>query len=90
MTGSETQKLEIDMNGTISEVLALINDELLKRRVLVCTELAAGLPLVFGDRVQVRSASSAGILAARHIVRPATQPFREAPAGPRERKDHRR
>ena len=54
MTGSETQKLEMDMNGTIREVLALINDELLKRQVLVYTELAARLPPILGDRVQVQ------------------------------------
>ena len=54
MIRSETQKVETDMNGVIREVLALTNNELLKRQVLVRAELAAALPPVLGDRIQLQ------------------------------------
>jgi C4-dicarboxylate-specific signal transduction histidine kinase len=54
MTKSETQKVEIDMNCIIREVIALSRSELLKRQVTVHTELAAKLPKVVGDRVQLQ------------------------------------
>jgi PAS domain S-box-containing protein len=54
MTKSETQKVEVDMNGIIREVLALTRDELLKRQVSVYTAFTATLPPIFGDRVQLQ------------------------------------
>ena len=54
MIRSETRKVEMDINATIREVLALTNNELLKRQVLVRAELAATLPPVLGDRIQLQ------------------------------------
>ena len=54
MIRSETRKVEMDINATIREVLALTNSELLKRQVLVRAELAATLPPVLGDRIQLQ------------------------------------
>jgi signal transduction histidine kinase len=54
MTNSETEKVEVDMNGIVTEVLALTHNELLKGQVSVNTALAATLPPVFGDRVQLQ------------------------------------
>ncbi len=52
MIRSETRKVEMDINATIREVLALTNNELLKRQVLVRAELGATLLPVLGDRIQ--------------------------------------
>jgi PAS domain S-box-containing protein len=54
MTKNESQRIKLDMNGVVKEVLALSYSELLKRKVTVRTELAATLPSVFGDRVQLQ------------------------------------
>ena len=44
----------LDMNEVIREVLVLTNHEILKKRVSVRAELAAGLPAISGDRVQLQ------------------------------------
>jgi PAS domain S-box-containing protein len=54
MIRSETQKVDVDLNGIIRDILALIHNELLKRQVSVSMALAATLPPVFGDRVQLQ------------------------------------
>jgi PAS domain S-box-containing protein len=54
MTKSETQKAEMDLNDVVTEVLSLTHSELLRHRVSVHTALAATLPPVFGDRVQLQ------------------------------------
>jgi len=54
MTKSETQRAEIDMNGLVTEVLALTHNELLKGEVSAHTVLAPTLLPIFGDRVQLQ------------------------------------
>ena len=54
MIRSKPQKLELDMNSVVSEILALTHDEFIKRHILVSTELAEALPPVHGDRVQLQ------------------------------------
>ena len=54
MTRSETRRAEVDMNDVVREVLALTYNELLKRQVSTRTVLAAALPPVSGDPVQLR------------------------------------
>jgi two-component system sensor kinase FixL len=54
MTKSEVQKVEINMSDILSEVLALTDHELRARQVSVNSELAATLPPVLGDRVQLQ------------------------------------
>lgn len=44
----------VDLNDAAREVLALSSSELQRRRVVVRTELAADLPVVSGDRVQLQ------------------------------------
>ncbi len=50
----EAHHQPVDMNEVIAEVLALMRSDLLNRRVAVLTELAAPLPAVSGDRVQLQ------------------------------------
>jgi PAS domain S-box-containing protein len=45
---------KLDLNETISEVLALIGDEAKRQSVIVRTQLADSLPPVAGDRVQLQ------------------------------------
>jgi PAS domain S-box-containing protein len=44
----------VDINETILEVIGLTHGEAVKNRVSVRTDLAAGLPLIEGDRVQLQ------------------------------------
>jgi PAS domain S-box-containing protein len=54
MIRSKTQKLVVDMNGVVRDVVALTHDEFLKRQVSVSAELTEALPPVLGDRVQLQ------------------------------------
>jgi PAS domain S-box-containing protein len=47
-------KESVDVNAAILDVIAIVRSELLKRDVLIQTDLAAGLPLVKGYRVQLQ------------------------------------
>ena len=47
-------KVRLDLNDAIQEVLALISSEARRHAVLVRTDLAASLPPVRGDRVQLQ------------------------------------
>jgi C4-dicarboxylate-specific signal transduction histidine kinase len=54
MIRSETQKVDVHMNGLIKDILVLVHNELLKRQVSVSTALVPTLPPVLGDRVQLQ------------------------------------
>jgi len=43
-----------DVNEIIRETIALLRSEAMRHNILVRTELAAGLPLIMGDRVQLQ------------------------------------
>jgi signal transduction histidine kinase len=47
-------RTEIDINDAIQEVVVLVRDETSRNRVQVRLRLAAGLPCVVGDRVQLQ------------------------------------
>jgi C4-dicarboxylate-specific signal transduction histidine kinase len=51
---SAPAKAPLDLSDTIQEVLTMIAPEARQHRVAVWTDLAAGLPLVRGDRLQVQ------------------------------------
>jgi len=51
---SSSSKVRIDLNEAIREVLAIVNPEARQHGIAVRTELAAGLPPVQGDRVQLQ------------------------------------
>jgi C4-dicarboxylate-specific signal transduction histidine kinase len=48
------RKDDLDINEAILDVIALTRDEVVKNGVLVRTQLAEGLPLIQGDRVQLQ------------------------------------
>nr|WP_245445975.1 ATP-binding protein [Mesorhizobium kowhaii] len=51
---TETQKVGLDINNAISEMIPLVHQEALGRRVSLRLELAPALPAVLGDRVQLQ------------------------------------
>jgi len=68
---------EIDINDTIQEVASLLSTESSRHRILMSTELAAGLPRVRGDRVQLQQ-----VLV--NLVMNAVDATRAISEGPRE------
>ena len=54
MRKTDTEKTRLDMNEVIEEVILLTRSETTRRGVTVRMELAADLPPVFGDRVQLQ------------------------------------
>jgi PAS domain S-box-containing protein len=53
-TKSSIHKAPIDINDVINEAIALVQLELVKRRVSLRTELAPALPVILADRVQLQ------------------------------------
>ncbi|MBV8331069.1 MAG: PAS domain S-box protein, partial [Verrucomicrobia bacterium] len=51
---SPAQKSRLDLNETIGGVIALTRGQLDRNEVLLGTELANGLPLIIGDRIQLQ------------------------------------
>ena len=49
-----SQRVPLDMNDVVNEVIALVQHELLSHRVSLRTELAPVLPAVLADRVQMQ------------------------------------
>jgi C4-dicarboxylate-specific signal transduction histidine kinase len=50
----EPKRSWIDINSTIQEILSLMNDRLRENKIVLRTDLSNDLPMVFGDRVQLR------------------------------------
>jgi signal transduction histidine kinase len=73
----DTVMAEIDINDTIQEVASLLSTESSRHRILMSTELAAGLPRVRGDRVQLQQ-----VLV--NLVMNAVDATRAISEGPRE------
>jgi len=51
---TETQKSPLPINDVVTDVIALVQRELISHRVLVRTELAPALPLILADRIQLQ------------------------------------
>ena len=51
---TEIEKGPIDINNVVRDVVALVQRELSSHRVSLRTELAPGLPMVLGDRIQLQ------------------------------------
>jgi PAS domain S-box-containing protein len=51
---AEIEKVPLDINDLVREVIALVQRELISQQVSVRTELAPALPLIVGDRVQLQ------------------------------------
>jgi C4-dicarboxylate-specific signal transduction histidine kinase len=51
---TEIEKVPLDVSDLVSEVIALVQRELIGHRVTLRTELAPALPMILGDRVQLQ------------------------------------
>ncbi|HTJ58569.1 MAG TPA: PAS domain S-box protein, partial [Devosiaceae bacterium] len=51
---AETQKLELNLNEIVAEVVPLVRDEVVGKHVALSVELAPDLPPVLGDKVQLQ------------------------------------
>src|SRR6478609_6589767 len=51
---SEPEMSRLDINSLIDEVVTLVRNEALNRRVTLRLECASGLPAVYGDRIQLQ------------------------------------
>ena len=71
------QKDDVDINKVILEVIALTRGELVKNGVSVQTQLAEGLPLIQGDRVQLQQVILNLVLNAVQAMSDVTERTRE-------------
>ena len=51
---TDIEKVPLDINDVVREVIALVQRELASHRVSLRTELAPALPMILGDRVQLQ------------------------------------
>jgi PAS domain S-box-containing protein len=50
----DSQQVEVDIGDVVREAVALVRDDLLKKQIALCVELADWIPLVRGDRIQLQ------------------------------------
>jgi len=51
---TDIEKVPLDINDVVREVIALVQRELMSHRVSLRTDLAPALPMILGDRVQLQ------------------------------------
>jgi C4-dicarboxylate-specific signal transduction histidine kinase len=73
----DTVMAEVDINDAIREVVSLLSNESSRHRILMSTELAASLPRVRGDRVQLQQVMV-------NLIMNAVDATRAISGGPRE------
>jgi signal transduction histidine kinase len=73
----DTVMVEVDINDAIQEVVSLLSNESSRHRILMSTELEAGLPRVRGDRVQLQQVMV-------NLIMNAVDATRAISGGPRE------
>jgi C4-dicarboxylate-specific signal transduction histidine kinase len=74
---SSPRKERIDLHSVIAETLALTNGELVTNKVVVVTDLASSLPVVWGDRVQLQQVILNLVLNAIEAMSQSKTPARE-------------
>jgi signal transduction histidine kinase len=70
----ETQFQPLDVNELVADVLGIANGDLVARSVAVESELAASLPAVDGDRVELQQVMLNLVMNACEAMSPATEP----------------
>ena len=72
-----TKMVELDVNDAIQEVICLLGSEVSRHQLVMRTDLASGLPRVWGDRVQLQQVMV-------NLVMNAVDATRAVADGPRE------
>lgn len=74
---ADTQKVPLDVNDVVNEVIALLRRELFRHRVLLRRELAPALPMVLADRVQLQQVIINLVMNSIEAMQPVTDRRRE-------------
>ena len=74
---TDPQRLRLDLNEVIDEVILLFQRELLNNRVALRLELASALPPVLGDRIQLQQVLMNLLINAIQAMAPVTDQPRE-------------
>ena len=74
---TDIEKVPLDINDAIKEVMALVQRELSSHRVLLRTELTPALPMILGDRVQLQQVIINLVMNGVEAMQPTTGRTRE-------------
>jgi PAS domain S-box-containing protein len=74
---SDIEKMPLDVNNVVKDVIALIQRELSSHRVSLRTELAPILPMILGDRVQLQQVIINLVMNGIEAMQPVTDRPRE-------------
>ena len=74
---SDIEKVPLDINDVINEVVALVQRELFRHQVSLRTELAPALPMVLADRVQLQQVIINLVMNGIEAMQPVTDRPRE-------------
>jgi PAS domain S-box-containing protein len=74
---TDTQKVRLDVNDVANEAVALVQHEILTQRVLLRRELAADLPRINGDRIQLQQVIVNLVVNGIEAMQPVTDRGRE-------------
>jgi PAS domain S-box-containing protein len=74
---TEIEKVPLDVNDVVREIIALVQRELIVHRVLLRTEFAPALPTILGDRVQLQQVLINLVMNGIEAMQPVTDRPRE-------------
>jgi C4-dicarboxylate-specific signal transduction histidine kinase len=74
---ADPQKAPLDINNVVNEAITLLQREVFTHRVSLRTELAPGLPVVRGDRIQLQQVLINLVINGIEAMRPVTDRPRE-------------
>jgi PAS domain S-box-containing protein len=86
---SDTEKAPLDVNDVVSEVIALLQRELINHRISLRTELTPALPRILGDRVQMQQVIINLVMNGIEAMQPITDRPRELVIRSRQDETHR-
>ena len=74
---TDIEKVPLDVNDVVREVIALVQRELISHQVSLRTELAPALPMILGDRVQLQQVIINLVMNGIEAMQPVTDRPRE-------------
>src|SRR3981081_2346964 len=86
---TEIEKVPLDVNDVVSEVIALVQRELISDQVSLRMELAPALPMILGDRVQLQQVIINLVMNGIEAMQSVTDQPRELVVGSHQNETHR-